>query len=144
MTDIVDRKTRSRMMAGIRAQDTKPERVVASLLHREGLRFRKNVRGMQGTPDLVFPKFQSCIFVHGCFWHLHDCTDFVWPKSNRKFWRSKLESNRRRDEANLKALRKAGWRCRVVWECETRKCSVNRRAKRFAVGLANWVRRGER
>jgi len=131
-------------MAGIRAQDTRPERVVASLLHREGLRFRKNVRGMPGCPDLVFPRFRSCIFVHGCFWHLHGCSDFVWPKSNQEFWRKKLEANQVRDEANLKALRKAGWRCRVVWECNTRKCSVNRHAVSLAVRLANWVRRGER
>jgi DNA mismatch endonuclease (patch repair protein) len=72
---------------------------------------------LPGKPDLVFPKYQAVIFVHGCFWHGHDCHLFKWPGTRKSFWRSKIERNREIDEGTLSALAEAGWRCCVVWEC---------------------------
>jgi DNA mismatch endonuclease (patch repair protein) len=121
MVDIVDRATRSRMMAGIRGKDTKPERVVRTWLHRRGLRFRLHNRKLAGRPDLVFARHRVVLFVHGCFWHQHPGCRFAYtPTSNRAFWAEKLGGNVERDRRNAAALEAAGWRVLTVWECETR------------------------
>ena len=121
MTDIVDSKRRSELMAGIKGRDTAPERMVRSVAHRMGLRFRLHRKDLPGRPDLVFPKHQSVVFVHGCFWHRHEgCRLAYSPKSRVAFWTEKFAANVARDarqEADLKAL---GWRPLVIWECETR------------------------
>lgn len=106
-------------MARVRGRDTKPERVVRSAAHRMGYRFRLHVAGLPGRPDLVFPSKHKVIFVHGCFWHRHACNRGALPASNIEFWQEKLERNRSRDEEAIKALTRAGWKVRVVWECET-------------------------
>ena len=119
MADIWSKKKRSEVMARIRGQDTKPEILLRSLLHRAGFRFRKNVRALPGCPDIILPKYKTVIFVHGCFWHGHSgCRDFVWPKTRKSFWREKILGNRKRDETNRKKLEKAGWRVVEVWECD--------------------------
>ena len=104
-------------MAGIRGKDTRPELQIRKALHRAGFRFRLHVKDLPGKPDIVLPRYHVAIFVHGCFWHGHDCHLFKWPKSRVNFWRTKLVRNRGNDEKNLTALRRAGWRVLVIWEC---------------------------
>lgn len=117
MPDVVSPAVRSRMMAGIRGRDTRPELVLRSGLHRMGFRFRLHARELPGKPDMVLPKWGAVIFAHGCFWHGHDCTLFRWPGTRQEFWRAKIEGNRARDAGAVQALRAAGWRVLTVWEC---------------------------
>lgn len=105
-------------MSGIRGRDTKPELIVRSYLHKAGLRFRLHTN-LRGKPDLVFPKYRTVVFVHGCFWHRHErCKYAATPSSNTAFWKKKFAENVERDEAVQKALRKAGWRVLILWECQ--------------------------
>ena len=108
------------MMSGIRSRHTKPELVVRSGLHRRGFRFSLHKKGLKGTPDLVLPKHNAVIFVHGCFWHGHDCKFFRPPSSNRNFWKKKFERNQFTDITARRALADAGWRVAIVWECSFR------------------------
>lgn len=117
MTDIVDEKTRSRMMAGIKARNTRPEVFIRSLLHRAGFRFRLHAQDLPGRPDIVLPKYHAVILVHGCFWHVHDCNLFRLPASRKGFWEQKLAANQQRDARNISDLAAAGWRVLVIWEC---------------------------
>lgn len=118
MVDVVDKATRSRMMSGIRGRDTKPERIVRSHLHRLGLRFRLRA-SLPGNPDLVFPKYRTAVFVHGCFWHRHPgCRFATTPATNRQFWLDKFEANVVRDAHVNLLLRRLKWRYLVVWECQ--------------------------
>lgn len=105
------------MMAGIRGKDTRPELAIRSGLHAIGYRYRLHVKTLPGKPDLVFPGRKAVIFVHGCFWHHHDCHLFRWPKSRTAFWRKKITTNERNDERHIANLGEAGWRILVVWEC---------------------------
>jgi len=116
--DIVDRATRSRMMAGIRGRDTGPERTVRRHLHRAGLRFRLH-EALPGKPDIVLPKFRSALFVHGCFWHRHrGCKFSTTPATNNRFWHEKFAVNVERDAAIKRKLRSLGWRVHVIWTCQ--------------------------
>jgi len=115
--DIVSAATRSRMMSGIRGKNTKPELAIRSALHREGFRFRLHRKDLPGCPDLVFPRHHAVLFVHGCFWHGHDCHLFRWPATRQEFWRGKIEGNIARDKKQRAALLDAGWRIATVWEC---------------------------
>ncbi|MEJ5992234.1 DNA mismatch endonuclease Vsr [Ramlibacter sp. PS3R-8] len=117
--DIVSPQARSRMMSGIRGKDTHPERAVRSLAHGLGLRFRLHRKDLPGRPDLVFPKYKTVVFVHGCFWHRHDCGLAATPKTRREFWEAKFSSNVARDARNRALLEDRGWRVIEVWECET-------------------------
>lgn len=117
--DIVSSEKRSRMMAGIKGKDTKPELVVRKLVHGMGFRYRLHRKDLPGSPDLVFPRLKKVIFVHGCFWHRHPGCRFAYtPKSNTRFWLDKLEGNARRDALVLTALDALGWKVLIVWECE--------------------------
>lgn len=117
--DIVPPEKRSRMMAGIKGKNTKPEMVVRRLVHGMGFRFRLHRKDLPGSPDLVFPRLRRVIFVHGCFWHRHPGCKFAYtPKSNAQFWEEKLEANMRRDAVALQALDALGWNALIVWECE--------------------------
>lgn len=120
MTDIVDPMTRSRMMSGIRGKNTKPELIVRSLLHKQGFRFRLHKKDLPGTPDLILPKYRAVIFIHGCFWHGHDCRFFKLPASRTDFWQKKIQGNRMRDIRSLQELQQMGWRSLVIWECAIR------------------------
>jgi DNA mismatch endonuclease (patch repair protein) len=121
MVDTVDKTTRSRMMAGIRGKDTKPEKAIRSALHSAGFRYRVHVSGLPGKPDIVFPKYKAVIFVHGCFWHRHlDCWWSTTPSSNAAFWADKFAQNVARDNRNVVDLKKNGWRVAIVWECTLR------------------------
>jgi DNA mismatch endonuclease (patch repair protein) len=119
--DVVDSATRSKMMAGIRSKNTGPEMAVRKYLHAQGLRYRLHARGLPGSPDLVLPKHRVAIFVHGCFWHRHTaCQYATTPASNAERWAVKFHANTERDARTEAALRAAGWRVIVVWECELR------------------------
>ena|SRR5579884_3049347 len=115
--DKVQPATRSKIMAAIRGKDTSPEKAVRHALFRRGFRYRLHAKGLPGVPDIVLPRYRTAIFVHGCFWHGHDCPRGRRPLSNRDFWDRKLNSNRVRDLRNQEALRSAGWQVQVIWEC---------------------------
>lgn len=119
--DIVDRTTRSRMMAGIRGKHTKPELVVRKALFAAGYRYRLHRRGLPGSPDIVLPSRRVVVFVHGCFWHQHtECKFATTPASRSEFWAPKLAGNVTRDRKAIEALKADGWRVLIVWECATR------------------------
>lgn len=121
MTDVLTPAQRRRCMAAIRGEDTKPELIVRSLVHRMGYRFRLHRRDLPGKPDLVFPGRRKIVFVHGCFWHQHPrCRYATRPATRRQFWAAKLDGNRRRDRKVRSQLRKLGWEVQVVWECQTK------------------------
>jgi DNA mismatch endonuclease, patch repair protein len=138
--DVVDKKTRSRMMSGIKCKNTRPEILIRSMLHREGFRFRIHVTGLPGKPDLVLKKYKAVIFVHGCFWHRHDCKYFKWPKSRSDFWKAKLNKNHIIDEHNLMKLFEKGWRVCIIWECAIRESKDNLVEIRKKVG--DWLKKG--
>ena len=115
--DTVDKETRSRMMAGIRGKNTKPELLIRKALFRKGFRYKLHDKSLPGKPDLVFPKYNAVIFIHGCFWHGHDCHLFKWPSTRREFWKTKITRNQEVDARNYKALKKEGWRVLTIWEC---------------------------
>lgn len=120
--DVHDKETRSYNMSRIRSANTKPEELVRKYLFAKGFRYRKNVNTLPGKPDIVLPKYKTCIFVNGCFWHKHEgCKYFVWPKNNAEFWKKKINGNAERDIQQQNSLREQGWNVIVVWECEVRK-----------------------
>jgi DNA mismatch endonuclease (patch repair protein) len=122
MADIVDRQTRSRMMAGIKAKDTKPELALRRALHARGFRYRVHARHVPGRPDLLLPKHQAAVFVHGCFWHRHQgCRYTTNPGTRPKFWQNKFAGNILRDAAVRTSLAEEGWRVATIWECALRK-----------------------
>ncbi len=107
---------RSYIMSRIRSKDTKPELLVRKYLYTHGYRFRKNVQGLPGTPDIVMLKYRCCIFVHGCFWHGH--YHIRYPRTNADFWHNKIARNQRRDTKDKERLRRMGWYVITVWECQ--------------------------
>jgi len=134
--DTLSRAERSERMGRVRSKDTKAELRVRRLVHAMGYRYGLHRRDLPGCPDMVFPRYRSVIFVHGCFWHRHgDCPLTRWPKSRLDFWVPKLESNRKRDLANQARLREQGWRVLVVWECQLSDAeALRQRVRRFLSG----------
>ena len=119
--DSVSPEKRSWIMAQVKGRDTKPEKAVRSLLHRMGYRFRLQRKDLPGKPDIVLPKYHTVIFVHGCYWHRHDCPNGRrLPKSRLDFWHPKLEGNRERDLKKQTLLRELGWNVMIIWECMIR------------------------
>lgn len=113
------REHRSRVMRAVKSSDTKPELIVRRLIHRLGYRYRLHRADLPGKPDLVFASRRKVIFVHGCFWHGHDCARGArTPKTNADYWGLKIARNRARDERARAALEQAGWAVLIVWECE--------------------------
>ena len=132
MTDVFAQQKRSAIMQSIRGKDTKPEQAVRSLIHRLGYRYRRHVRELPGSPDLVFPARRKVIFVHGCFWHRHYCRKGQsTPKTRAPFWKEKLKSNKDRDARHHRKLRRLGWSVLVVWECKTAPKKSDRLAQRI-------------
>lgn len=117
MADVVPPDVRSRMMAGIRSKDTKPELALRRGLHALGFRYRLHIKDLPGKPDLVFTRHGAVLFAHGCFWHGHDCHLFKWPSTRVDWWREKIERNRALDARAVASLAARGWRVGVVWEC---------------------------
>ena len=121
MTDHISQKHRSWNMSRISSKNSTPERIVRSVLHRMGYRFRLHDKKLSGKPDLVFKKHNLVIFVHGCFWHRHQgCKRCTTPKSNQGYWLDKFKKNTSRDRKNQKKLIEQDWRVEVIWECETK------------------------
>ncbi len=121
MTDVLTSEQRHKCMSSIRGKDTKPEIVVRKIIHRLGYRFRLHYKNLPGKPDIVLPRHRKVIFVHGCFWHMHTCKyGRVSPHTNADFWESKRKGNRERDKRNIRAVKKAGWKPLVIWECQTK------------------------
>jgi len=119
-------------MSLIRSKDTKPELVVRRLIHSLGYRYRLHRRDLPGVPDLVFPSRQAVIFVHGCFWHRHNCDAGARsPKSRRAYWLPKLSGNKKRDERNRRSLARTGWRTLVIWECQLTERTLAARIRKF-------------
>ena len=130
MADTLSPEARSRLMSRIRGKDTKPELAVRRILHSMGYRFRLHRRDLPGNPDIVLPRHRACIFVHGCFWHLHrNCKHARIPKTNQVWWRKKLEDNAVRDKRCAVALRRLGWRVITIWECQIKNGNLDKRLK---------------
>lgn len=104
-------------MAAIKGKNTKPELALRKALTSIGVRYRLNVKALPGKPDLVLGKYRAVLFVHGCFWHCHECSRFRWPKNDADWWHSKLCGNKLRDAAVQSQLLAMGWRVGTVWEC---------------------------
>ena len=119
MTDSLSRARRSWLMGRVTGKNTKPELLVRRAAHALGFRFRLHRKDLPGRPDLAFPRLQKAIFVHGCFWHRHDCRKATTPKTNAAFWREKFDQNIERDKKALTELAGRGWETLVIWECET-------------------------
>lgn len=136
MVDVVDKATRSRMMSGIRGRNTKPEMQVRRYLHAKGLRYTL-ASALPGKPDLVFPRFRSVLFVHGCFWHRHSgCRLATTPADNAEFWMRKFAANVDRDVRVADILARSGWRVLTIWACEL--------TPRRLAQLARQIRAGDR
>lgn len=141
MTDVVDRVTRSRMMAGIGGKNTKPELILRRALHSRGLRYRLHDRKIPGTPDLAFRRFGAVCFVHGCFWHRHkDCPYATDPATRPDFWQAKFRENIERDGRTKRRLLQAGWRVAIIWECALRSGRVDITTRE----LVRWLQGTER
>ena len=121
MADTHSKEVRSRNMSHIRSTNSKPEEIVRKYLFSRGLRYRKNVRSLPGTPDIVLKKYRTVVFVNGCFWHHHDCGRFVWPATNTEYWRKKIDRNTERDKENYDLLTAQGWQVLIIWECQLKK-----------------------
>lgn len=120
LTDVLTPEQRRLNMSRIRGKNTRPEMTVRRLLHAAGFRYRLHGAGLPGKPDLVLPKYRAVIFVHGCFWHGHDCPLFRWPKTRQDFWEKKIHRNMERDAEAGHQLEQLGWRVFTVWECALR------------------------
>lgn len=120
MTDTVSVEKRSEVMSRVGSKDTKPELLIRQGLHALGFRYRLHVKDLPGKPDVVFPRYNSLIFINGCFWHGHCCNLYRFPKSNINYWKDKISRNIERDRSNIKSLADDGWRILIVWECATK------------------------
>jgi len=108
------------MMSGIKNKNTKPEIMIRKELFANGFRYRLHNGNLPGKPDLVLKKYMAVVFIHGCFWHRHNCRYFVWPKSNTEFWRKKINGNKKNDQKKINELQSMGYRICIFWECVTR------------------------
>lgn len=123
--DVHTKEIRSYNMSQIRSKNTKPEEIVRKYLFSKGLRYRKNVKNLPGTPDIVLPRYKTVVFVNGCFWHGHQgCKYFVMPKSNTEFWKTKILNNISHDKIVQNKLIELGWNVLIVWECELKKDKI--------------------
>lgn len=140
--DKLKKEERTRLMASIGREATAPETSVRRAARALGYSFQANVRRLPGTPDIVFPRLRVALFVHGCFWHKHNCRKGrSLPVSNRQFWRNKLVANLARDRRAARLLRQGGWHVYVVWECQTRAANLGRLKRRLSGLLARAARR---
>ena len=122
MTDVHDKKTRSKNMSRIKGKDTRPEIKLRKYLFALGYRYRLHDKKLPGKPDLVLKKYNTVIFVHGCFWHGHKgCKYFIMPKTNTEWWRNKIYNTIDRDQKHRSQLQAMGWNVITVWECQSKK-----------------------
>jgi len=120
-------------MSKVKHKNTQPEKIIRSLIHQMGYRFRLHQPDLPGKPDIVLPKYRKIILVNGCFWHGHEnCPRAKLPKNNNNFWLKKIESNKNRDRDNINALKKLGWEVMVIWQCEIKnQIEIQQRLKIF-------------
>jgi len=142
MADIISPEQRSALMSRIRGKNTGIELEVRKGLHALGYRYRLGGAGLPGRPDIVLPRHRTAVFVHGCFWHRHDCDLFRWPKSRPEFWKEKITANQERDRRSSEKLKSLGWRVEIVWECELRGHSPAQRAE-VILALAERILKGD-
>ena len=140
MVDTLTKEARSALMSRVRQKDTAPEMRLRKRLHAEGLRFVLHSPLLPGRPDLAFPKYRTAVFVHGCFWHGHDCRAGRPSSSNLSYWSEKISANQVRDARKVAELRALGWRVAIVWECETKGDRLNRTVS----SIVEFVRNGNR
>lgn len=126
--DSITADKRSALMSRIKAASTKPEVLLRKKLFIKGLRYRINVKVLPGSPDLVFPRFNAVVFIHGCFWHQHGCSIYKTPKTNQDFWVKKFELNKKRDLLVSKKLARLGWRVAIIWECSLTEKTIEKTA----------------
>ena len=127
-------------MSKIRSKNTKPERLIRSLLHKSGYRFRIHKKDLPGKPDIVLPKYKTVIFVHGCFWHYHKkCQEGKIPRTNAIYWNDKFQKNILRDKQNSRKLRKLGWKVIVIWECHIKRILIEN--SKSQVNFLNSIRK---
>ena len=142
MPDIFAPEKRHEIMQNVKTKNTAPEIKLRSLLHKNGFRFRVNRKDLPGKPDIVLPKYRAVIFVHGCFWHGHDCPRGQRPQTNADFWNQKIDRNVIRDKSDVSLLESLGWRVLIVWECEIKKKNETvllSRVKEFLLHSANII-----
>ena len=120
MFDVHPPHVRSKNMAAIKSSDTRLELLIRKSLHKKGYRYTLNNSKLPGKPDIVLPKHNAALFIHGCFWHCHECALFKWPKTKREFWHEKLTKNKKNDAKNQNELNLQGWRIGIIWECSVR------------------------
>ncbi|MEA5669661.1 very short patch repair endonuclease [Stenotrophomonas sp. MH1] len=140
MVDSLTPLQRSAQMSRIRGSNTKLEVLVRKALHARGFRYRLGGAGLPGRPDIVLPKYRTALFVHGCFWHGHDCPLFRQPKTRPEFWQAKIETNRLRDARVKAQLADMEWRVIEVWECSLRSLRPDAQAAVFDA-LASTLKR---
>lgn len=142
MPDIFAPEKRHEIMQNVKTKNTAPEIKLRSLLHKNGFRFRVNRKDLPGKPDIVLPKYRAVIFVHGCFWHGHDCPRGQQPQTNADFWNQKIDRNVIRDKSDVSLLESLGWRVLIVWECEIKKKNeavLLSRVKEFLLHSTNTI-----
>ena len=140
MADIKTKEERSRNMSALRSKDTDPEMYFRKLLFAQGIRYRKNVSFIPGHPDLYLRKYNTAIFINGCFWHAHEhCKYFSFPKSNTAFWQKKFNRNKERDAENLKFYQDKCWRVCVVWECAIRGKNSRQKIESVKDQIIQWL-----
>jgi DNA mismatch endonuclease (patch repair protein) len=127
MSDIFTKQKRSEIMSKISEKETKPEILVRKFLFSNGLRYRKNDKRYPGKPDIVLPKYKTVIFIHGCFWHGHNCPAGKLPVTRKEFWQNKIQGNIDRDKKNVEELKKQGWKVITIWQCELKNKEVTKK-----------------
>lgn len=141
MTDNHTKEIRSRNMSHIRSENIKPEEKVRKYLFSKGFRYRKNDKRYPGKPDIVLPKYNTIIFINGCFWHKHNCARFVWPSSNKDYWTAKITKNVSRDIKKQLILEEMGWKVITVWECELNKSNFQETMDKLIENLISDISR---
>ena len=136
MADVHSKEIRSYNMSRIRSRNTKPELLVRHFLFRNGFRYRLHIKALSGSPDIVLKKYNTVVFIHGCFWHGHtDCKYFQMPETRKQYWEPKIARNIANDLKHVQSLKAQGWKVIVVWECELRKTKIDETLSRVAATL---------
>jgi len=139
MADVHSKKVRSYNMSMIKGKNTKPEILVRKFLFSKGFRYRLHQKNLPGKPDLVFQRYKTIVFIHGCFWHGHEgCKYFVPPKTRVSWWMNKINNTRNKDAENIKRLKKQGWKIIIIWEC----CLKSGKRTKTLTSLENKIRNG--
>ena len=135
MADVFSKKKRSQIMSNITGKNTMPELIIRKALFSEGYRYRLHRKDLPGNPDIVFPSRNKVIFINGCFWHGHNCKKAALPETNKQFWKKKINGNVERDKTNSIKLKQMEWKSFVVWQCEIKKSTLEKKIKQIKTFL---------